>query len=157
MSSKRVRLPNLATMVVVSALFGCSGTSDPIIPPPPSEFDVSVVVEGTVLDVTAQPVFGVTVRISVYRFEVGAGCTTQLVGPPATAIVTEEGDFARTVVYTVQDADIDYVEACITVEALPPSGYLGDSRSNLRAQLKRLLSGVEVVGGVDLVLEQDPA
>jgi hypothetical protein len=113
-----------------------------------------VVVEGTVLDLQAQPVFGVTVRISVYRFEAtGPGCTTQLVGPPTTAVVTEEGDFQRTVVYTVENTGVEYVEACLTVEALPPAGYLADSRTDLRAQLKRLLAGVEVVGPLALVLE----
>ena len=144
-------------MVALSALIGCGGGDGGIIPPPPDEFDVQVVVEGTVLDLEAEPVLGVTVRISVYRFEVGTGCTTQLVGPPATAVVTEEGDFARTVIYTVEDTDINYVEACLTVDALPPVGYFGDSRTNLRAQLRRALDGVDVVGGVDLVLEPDPA
>jgi hypothetical protein len=152
MASRQSRVSTLITLVAMAAATGCQGTTDPPKPPPPAEFDVSVVVQGTVLDLQAQPVFGATVRISVYRFEAPT-CTTQLVGPTMTATVTEEGMFSQVMVYTVADPGVDYVEACLTVEALPPTGYYADSRSNLRAQLKRLVAGVEVVGPVDLVLE----
>ena len=153
MAPIRSRVSTLATLAAVSALFGCGGDDDDPIFPPPPDFEVSVVVEGTVLDLQAQPVFGTTVSVSVYRFEAGTGCTTQLVGPPATTNVTEEGLFARTIVYTVEDSGLDYIEACVTVEAVAPSGYFPDSRSNLRAQLMRRELGVVVVSGVDLVLE----
>ena len=61
--------------------------------------------------------------------------------------------FSRTIIYTVEDSGLDYIEGCVTVEATAPSGYYPDSRSNLRAQLKRRELGVVVVGGVNLVLE----
>ena len=153
MAPIRSRLSALAAMAAAFGLFGCGGDDDDDIFPPPPDFEVSVVVEGSVLDLQAQPVFGTTVNMSVYRFDVGTGCTTQLVGPPATTNVTEEGLFSRTIVYTVEDNGLDYIEACVTVEAVAPTGYFSDSRSNLRAQLKRREIGVVVVSGVDLVLE----
>jgi hypothetical protein len=156
MAPTRSRASTLATFAVASALVGCGGSGG-VDPPFVQDFDVSVVVEGTVLDLDAEPVLGVTVRISVYHFVIGTGCTAQLVGPPTTAIMTEEGNFSKTVVYTLDDPDIEYVEACITIDALPPTGYFGDSRSNLSARLKRLPDGVEVIEGVDLVLVRDPA
>jgi hypothetical protein len=137
-------------LLAVFALSACgddTGGGGPIDP----EFDLAVVVEGTVLDASQQPVFGVTVRITAYVWN--GACTTELVGPPATTSVNEEGDFSRTMGF--EGSTDDEIEACLTVEALPPEGYFPDARSNIRAEIRPQDQGVEVVQ-VELVLEQTP-
>jgi hypothetical protein len=144
------RVSTLAALLALTALFGCGddgGGGGPFDP----EFDLAVIVEGTVFDIAAQPIFGVTIRITAYVYS-GSACTTELVGPPATTNVTEEGSFSKTVGF--EGPTDDEIEACLTVEALPQAGYFPESRS-IRAEIRPLDEGVEVVQ-VALVLEPTP-
>jgi hypothetical protein len=151
MASPRSRVPVLAALVAVAGLFGCGdgggGNGGGFEP----EFDLAVVVEGTVLDSAEQPIFGVTIQITAYVWD--GVCTTELVGPPVTTTVTEEGSFSRTVGF--EGPTDNEIEACITVEALPPLGYFPDARSNIRTEIRPLDDGIDVVR-VALVLEQNP-
>ena len=151
MAHRRPRVSALATLVALSVLSGCGGGDGgggPIDP----EFDLAVGVEGTVLDLEGQPVFGVTVQITAYVWTVTAGCTAELVGPPQTTPVNEEGDFNKTLGF--EGSLEDEVEACLTVEALPPLGYFGDTRSNIRAEIRPRDQGVQVI---DVALTLEPA
>jgi hypothetical protein len=153
MASPRSRVPALAALLAAAGLFGCGdgdgGGGGPIDP----DFDLAIIVEGTVLDFAEQPVFGVTIQITAYVWD--DGCTTELVGPPSTTVVNEEGAFSKTIGF---EGSVDNeIEACLTVEALPPLGYFPDTRSNIRAEIRPRNdpSGVDVVQ-VALVLEQTP-
>ena len=93
-----------------------------------------------------------TVRITAYFWN-GAVCTTEPVGPSVTTTVTEEGAFSRTMIF--EGPSDEEIDACLTIEALPPDGYYPDTRSNLRAEIRSLADGVDLVE-VALVLEPTP-
>ena len=59
MALNRSRVSVLATMAAISALAGCGGGDGGGNGPTDPEYDLAVIVEGTVLDAAAQPIFGV--------------------------------------------------------------------------------------------------
>ncbi len=108
---------------------------------PDPDFDLAVLVLGSVLDEANEPICGVIVRNSAYPWN--GSCGTEMIAPPVQTSIAELGEYDWVV---TSDGEEEF-DACITLEAIPPEGLdlVGETRSHLRAKIRPLEEGIETL------------
>ncbi len=123
----------LAGFVLATAVASCGGgnPTDPGVGPGP-EFDLVIMLFGSVTDLAGEPLGQVTIEATTFRRQ--GACDDQPVGLPQSTTTDEDGTYRLTITLEGEDE----FEACVTVDALPPAGSELQPVSHIRQVRARL-------------------